>query len=133
MTWQVLFLRGFYEDLEHVARGGLDPDRAEHAVREVFEDPFRAQRIEEWLTSGTPASGIDRLAGSQFPPSLRLHVLHDYRATAWCYPVERFVIVTHFFSKSADPDYRRALHVHDARIQACVDGLGHFLARKRKR
>lgn len=116
MPWQVLFLRAYDEDLARLCRAhGLDADKIEANVRDQFEDPFKAERVEKLLTAGVSTSAVDRLAASRFPPSIRLQVLQDLRATAWCFPAQRHVVITHVFHKSEDPKYKRAVEVHDSR------------------
>lgn len=134
MTWQVLFLQEFDEDLAELAGShGVDEAKVQSKVLEQFHDPFKAQRIDDLLSSGTSTRTVDRLEDTQFPPSIRLRVLGDYRVTAWCYPAERQVVVTHLFHKGSDPRYRAAVRTHDARLSSYVAGMQGFLEKKRRR
>lgn len=132
MTWQVLLLQEFDEDLAELASShGLDPDDVEDRLIEVFTDDFHAKRIDDLLQSGLSTDALDRLHTSAYPPSIRIR-LGDLRVTAWLFPQQRHAVVTHIFHKSADPDYRQARKVHDDRLEEYVEGLGAFLDRKRR-
>ncbi|MEK6975168.1 MAG: hypothetical protein AABY18_02360 [Candidatus Thermoplasmatota archaeon] len=134
MRWQVISLKEFEDDVASLARSGL-VNRAAFiaAVVEQFEDPFKARRLDHFLTSGSPTAALDRLASSLHPPSIRLQVQRDFRVTAWCYTDARHVVVTHAFVKSSDPDYRRAARIHDDRLTGYVRGMQEFLERLGKR
>lgn len=132
MPWQIIILAPFDEDLESL-RSSVNRARLLTGVREEFEDPFKGQRIHQLLSAGVATSAVDRVMTSRFPPTIRLQVLRDFRVMAWCYPSPSQAIVTHVFHKSSDPAYRRAVAVHDRRIEEYFTGLHGFFDKHRRK
>jgi hypothetical protein len=131
VPWQVLLLPEVEGDLEGL-RSSVAPRAAEDALVDEFRDPFKAARVDKLLRAGVSTAGIDRLATSKYPPSIRLHLLQDLRATAWCFPQARHAVAVHVFHKSQDPDYRRAVRIHDARLENYFRSFQAFIERHRR-
>ena len=133
MPWQVLVLEEFEEDVAFLTRHhGLTPGALLDDATAAFTDPYKAARLDKLLSAGAATAALDRLAGSAYPPSVRLQVLHDLRATAWLFPRRRHALLVHAFHKSADPRYRRALATHDGRLKQYFEGFHEFVERKRR-
>lgn len=134
MRWQVLLLKGFQEDLSDLAkRHGIDARALEADVVDEFEDEFRGARVDKLLEAGVSTTAIDRLSSSAYPPSIRLQVRADFRATAWLFPAQHQAILTHIFHKSSDSEYRRAAPTHDARLLEYIGSLHDFVEKKRRK
>lgn len=133
-SWSVVFLPQTDDDLNGLRSGdaGL-PDRARNEILALFKDPFKAARFESAVEGHGRTPQVDRLEGSAFPHSYRLHILHDYRATAWCLRPFRQIAIVHIFSKSADPSYRRALVEHDRRLDEYFLPFKEFVDRAERR
>lgn len=119
MTWRVFFFPEFIEDLEGLAKSGrFTPTRAQERLAEELQDPFKAERFEKTVRSGSNSSRVARLHESEYPPSYRFQLFNDYRVTAWCWLEEKCIWFIHAFAKAADPDYRKAVPEHDKRLAA---------------
>lgn len=119
MEWRVFFFPEFIDDLEGLSKSGrFTPSRAREKLADELHDPFKAERFEKTVRSGSSSSRIDRLHGSEYPPSHRFHLFQDYRATSWCWLAEKCIWFIHAFSKSADPNYRKAVRIHDKRLES---------------
>lgn len=46
---------------------------------------------------------------------------------------QKHALVTQVFHKSSDPDYRRAVRIHDARLEAYFGSFYAFVERHRKK
>lgn len=132
MPWQVYFVREAEADLEALGKGGLDAEKAEDLIRDEFEDEFKAARIEKALEGAARSDAVVRLEKTRYPPSVRITIHRDYRATVWCHPMLRLAVVTHVFHKSQDPDYVKAVRMHDGRLKEYVEDLVEYFNKKRR-
>jgi hypothetical protein len=132
VDWDVVFLREADEDLDSLAKAGAGRKGLEAGILDQFRG-FKGDRIQKLLESGTTTKAVDRLDGSAYPTSIRLHVLQDYRATAWLFPAQRHAFVVHVFAKSRDPDYKQALATHDGRLMAYFESLAQFHSKRKRR
>jgi hypothetical protein len=131
VEWQVLILRDVKSDVAGFR--SLDPLDVEAAIREPFEDPFRGPSILKEIKAGASSRFVDRFSSSKYQPSIRLQILHDYRALAFCFiDGETVAIVTHVFHKSRDPDYKSAAVIHEARLGRYFDTFNEYVRRNRK-
>lgn len=127
-----MFLAEADQDMSQLGRGGADKAKVEGAVVDQFKG-FKGDRIQKLLEAGTSTGAVDRLDASVYPTSIRLQVLQDFRATAWLFPAQRHAFVVSLFAKSQDPDYKKAVAVHDSRLKAYMDSLQSFHDRRKHR
>lgn len=93
---------------------------------------MKGERVHKLFRQGLATASVDRLDGSEFPGSIRLHVFSDHRATVLCFPEYGQAYVTHVFHKGQDPKYRHALATHDKRVGEFIDSFTSFVGRRRK-
>lgn len=130
MAWNVSLLPDADQDLHDLTHDQKWRDTLEGAILAEFQGP-KGERVTKLFKQGVSTSSIDRLAGSTFPGSIRVHVRADYRATVLCLPAFQQAYVTHVFHKSQDPKYRRAVATHDARAGQFVETFSRFLSRRK--
>lgn len=127
MGWQVLFLPEFAEDASKIQKGRGQTD-FEETVRAEFEG-LKGDRVTKLFVQGTSTKQVDRLGSSRYHGSIRMQILQDFRITAVCLPDYKTAVVSHVFLKSADPSYKEASRVHDARVKKYFDTFTGFLSR----
>lgn len=132
MDWSVVFPREADQDFGDLGRGGADKAKLEAAVVDQFKG-FKGDRLRKLLEAGTSTGAVDRLEASVYPTAIRLQVLQDFRATAWLFPAQRHAFVVSVFAKARDPDYRKAVVIHDSRLRAYMDSLQAFHDRRKHR